>query len=172
MPWHDCVSTLAAMATQSYHQDLRPPVALRWLVAGVICGVILLVALPLVMAINRDYTAEAVMQNNPNLDPAHLGFAVNASIAYAAVLHAVDVVLTIWLVIKVLQGRRWARIALTVYLVVATVGSLYSAAAGVQFLWAVIPSDGLHIVMLILLWAPASVRRFFAAHRAPAVAGG
>ena len=144
-----------------------PPAALRWLVVGVAVGVILLVALPVAMMIGRDgFLAESIMQNDPSLDPRQLEFAINAAIIYAVVIHAIDVVLTIWFVVKVLQGRQWARIALTAYLVVATFGSLYSAGSGSAYLWAVIPSDVLHIAMLALLWVPRSVRRFFAAHRA------
>ena len=60
--------------------------------------------------------------------------------------------------------------ALTAYLVIATAGSLYSAASGTQFLWAVIPGDAIHIVMLVLLWVPRSVRDFFAVHRSRRVA--
>jgi hypothetical protein len=54
--------------------------------------------------------------------------------------------------------------------VVATLGSVASAAAVPTYLWAIIPGDGVHLVMLVLLWAPRSVRTFFAAHRAGAVA--
>ena len=141
------------------------PAVVRWLVPAVAVGVVLLVALPAVMALDRDFTARAILRNNPGLDPANLDFAINAVILYAVVLHAVDVILSIWLVIKVLQRRQWARIALTVYLVVATAGSLYSAAQGTQFLWAVIPGDTVHVAMLALLWVPRSVREFFAASR-------
>lgn len=141
----------------------RPPTALRWLVPAVAVGVVLLVALPAVMVLDRDFTARSIMLDNPGLDPAHLDFAVNVVIIDAVAWHAIDVVLSVWFVVKVLQRRQWARIALTVYLVVATLGSLYSAAQGTQFLWAVIPGDAIHLVMLALLWLPGSVRRFFAA---------
>lgn len=161
------------MTTQAYCQKqaastpLPPPAALRWLVVGVAAGVVLLVALPVAMMIGRDgFLAESIVQNDPSLDPRQIEFAINASIIYAAVMHAIDVVLTIWFVVKVLQGRQWARIALTAYLVIATFGSLYSAASGTAYLWAVIPSDVLHLVMLALLWLPQSVRTFFASHRA------
>lgn len=138
------------------------PTALRWLVPAVAVGVALLVALPAVMVLDRDSTVRAIMQDNPGLDPAHLDFAVNAVIIDAVAWHTIGVVLSIWFVVKVLQRRQWARIALTVYLVVATVGSLYSAAQGTQFLWAVIPGDAIHLAMLALLWIPRPVRRFFA----------
>jgi len=48
------------------------------------------------------------------------------------------------------------------YPVVATAGSLYSAAQGTQSLWAMIPGDAVHVVTPALLWVPRSVRAFFA----------
>lgn len=143
------------------------PTALRWLVPAVAVGVVLLVALPAVMVLDRDFTVRAIMQDNPGLDPAHLGFAVNAVLIDAVAWHTIDVILSIWFVVKVLQRRQWARIALTIYLVIATLGSLYSAAQGTPFLWAVIPGDAVHLAMLALLWLPVSVRRFFAAPPGP-----
>lgn len=143
------------------------PTALRWLVPAVAVGVVLLVALPAVMVLDRDFTVRAIMADNPGLDPAHLDFAVNVVLVDAVAWHTIDVVLSIWFVVKVLQRRQWARIALTVYLVIATLGSLYSAVQGTPFLWAVIPGDAVHLAMLALLWIPGSVRRFFAAPPGP-----
>ena len=87
--------------------DSAPPVptALRWLVPCVVVGVALLIALPAVMAFDRGFTADAVMQNQPDLNPAHLDLAVNLVIIDAVTWHAIDVVLSIWFVVKVLQGR-------------------------------------------------------------------
>src|SRR5690625_4137179 len=112
------------MAAQAYHQEKSPapdvepqrtssppspPAALRWLVVGIVAGVVLLVALPVAMMIGRDgFLAESIMQNDPSLDPRQLEFAINAAIIYAVVIHAIDVVLTIWFVVTVLQGRQWA----------------------------------------------------------------
>lgn len=126
----------------------------------------LLIGLPLAMWIGRDgFLTDSILVDDPTLNAKELRFAVWASILYAAVLHAVDVAVTIWLMAKVWRARQWARIALTVYLVIATGGSLYSAAAGTSYLLVVIPTDALHIMMLVLLWLPRSVREFFAAHQ-------
>lgn len=133
-----------------------------------IIGVTLLVALPVAMVVDRDHTIRAIMNDQPDLAPAHQGTAFAAVIVFAVVVHAVDAVLTIWFGVRTLGGKQWARIALTVYLVVATLGSVASAAAVPTYLWAIIPGDGVHILMLVLLWAPRSVRAFFAAHRAGA----
>lgn len=167
------------MEAQLYHHDRpeaaeteaprpAPPRPLTWVLAGVIGGVVLLVGLPVAMWLGRDgFLTDSIVAQDPDLSAKQLEFAVWASILYAAVLHAVDVAVTIWLMVKVWHGRQWARVALTGYLVIATGGSLYSAAMGDSYLIAVIPTDALHVMMLVLLWAPRSVREFFAAHRAP-----
>ncbi|QPZ39433.1 hypothetical protein [Paramicrobacterium chengjingii] len=143
------------------------PIPLKWLIPAVGVGIFLLIALPVAMVIGRDgFLRDSVIANDPQLDPRYLEFALTASIIYAVVLHAIDVVLSIWFVVKIMQGRQWARIALSAYLVIATFGSLYSAAAGSAYLWAVIPGDSIHVIMLVLLWAPRSVRDFFARYKA------
>lgn len=142
------------------------PRVLWGIVPGMIGGVALLVALPAVMIVDRDDTIRAIMNDQPDLNPSHQGTAFVAVIVFAVAVHAVDAILTVWFGVQTLRGKQWARIALTVYLVVATLGSLASAAAVPTYLWAIIPGDGVHILMLVLLWLPRSVRTFFAAHRA------
>ena len=143
-----------------------PPTALKWVLAGVVGGVVLLVGLPLAMWLGREgFLTDSILAQDPGLNGKQLEFAIWASILYAVVLHAVDVAVTIWLMVKVWRGRQWARIAMTVYLVIATAGSLYSAAMGDSYLIAVIPTDALHVMMLALLWLPRPVREFFAAHQ-------
>ena len=142
------------------------PTPLKWVLAGVIGGVVLLVALPVAMWLGRDgFLTDSILAQDPGLNEKQLELAIWASILYAVVLHAVDVAVTIWLMVKLWQGRQWARVAMTVYLVIATAGSLYSATQGDSYLIAVIPTDALHLMMLVLLWVPRSVREFFAAHR-------
>lgn len=165
-------STNSAEEGGTLSEPLTVPTPLRWLVPAVGVGVFLLIALPVVMLIGREgFLRDSILENSPGLRPDFVDFAINASLVYTVVLHAIDVVLSIWFVVKVLQGRQWARIALTAYLLIATFGSLYSAAMGAAYLWAVIPGDGVHIVMLVLLWLPPSVREFFRAHRAARARG-
>jgi membrane protein YdbS with pleckstrin-like domain len=61
--------------------------------------------------------------------------------------------------VQTLKGRRWARIALSVFLIVATVASFASWSAGLQFQWSVIATDALHVLMIALLWLPGRSRR-------------
>lgn len=150
------------------HADLpQPPRSLRWLAVGVGLSILLLVGLPVLMLVRRDELVASIeRETSGTLSPEWMGWVVVFTVAYAIVLHLLDVILLLWLTPKVLRGRQWARIALTVYLVVATAGSLYSASKGGMYLAVVIPTDLLHVLMVMLLWAPPGVRRFFAAHRA------
>lgn len=170
--------TLSFMESQAYHHisdsahsppARRAPRALQWLVAGIVASIALLIALPIVMMIDQDGLRAAIDNDTGGeLDPEWKDWVLVATIVYAVVLHLVDVALLLWLVPKVLRGRNWARITLTIYLVVATFFSLYSATQGTMFLWAVIPTDILHVLMIALLWMPASVRRYFTDQRSPA----
>lgn len=159
------------MEAQSYQQDgARPPRALWVMFSGAMISNVLLIALPVAMAVDSDHTYQAIAADQPGLDAAAMDVAFYAVLVYAFALHGLDVVLNTWFGIKALRGRRWARIALTVYLVVAAVGGLFSAAAVPDFLWLVIVSDVIHVVMLFLLWVPGSVRRYFTARRRPSSA--
>ncbi|GAA1944068.1 hypothetical protein GCM10009689_26690 [Brevibacterium antiquum] len=144
----------------------RPPRSLRLLLVGVAASIVLLVALPVAMLADLDGLRTAIRNDtDAEISPKWLEWALIASLIYTVVLHLVDVVLLIWLTPRVLRGRQWARITLTAYLVIATYFSLYSASKGGMFLWAVIPTDILHVIMIGLLWIPPSTRRFFTARQ-------
>lgn len=154
--------TAVRQKSARHRADRAPlPLPLKGVVAGVIAGIVLLVALPVYMMINRQMVGESIMQDTPSLDPSRLDLQINLAILYAVALHLVDVALTIWLAVKLVRGRNWARIALTAYLVIATGFSLISAFAGTAYAMFVIPTDTIHVAMIILLWAPRSVRDFF-----------
>ena len=122
------------------------------------------------MIIDRHGTMTTILRDQPGLDEQAQGVAFVAVILYAVVLHSLDVALLVWFTLKVWRGRRWARIALTGYPVVASILSLISAAEGIEYLVIVIPTDVIHLIMLGLLWLPTSVRAFFAPRRPAALA--
>lgn len=145
---------------------------MRWLTIGAIVSIILLLALPVMMLIDRDGVIAAIMRQGQQLDTANrqwllanpdlvFGFVM----IYTIVLHLVCVGVLSWFTPKAVRGRGWARIGLSVYLVVATCLSIISAVQGGMFLAIVIPTDAIHVLMLVLLWLPPSVGRFYAAHR-------
>jgi len=167
------------MPARTYHQQspsapgsastqaaaTRVPRPLRWLVPGLLGLIVLYAALPIVMMLDREFLGASIMRNNPDLDPAWLDRSVTDAIIYTVALHAIDIVLATWFVVKSLQGRNWARIALTVYLVLATLLGMISVAAGPEYYWAAFGADAIHIAMIVLLWVPRSSRRFFATRR-------
>lgn len=155
------------METQSYQQNAaRPPGALRVMFTGAMISNVLLIALPVAMALNSEHTYRSIAADQPGLDPAAMDVAFYAALTFAFVLHGIAVGLNTWFGLKSLRGRRWARIALSVYLVVASVGGLFSAAAVPDFLWLVIVSDVIQVGMLFILWVPGSVHRYFAVRSA------
>lgn len=154
------------MEAHPYYQDGRVPRALWGVLGCAAISCILLIALPVVMILDRSGTSAAIAADQPGLDANGLDYAFYSVVGFALVLHAISVVLMVWFGLKVIKGRVWARIALTIALVVFTVGSYFSATAVPGYLWAVIPSDAAHLVMIILLWVPRPVRDYFVAHRA------
>jgi hypothetical protein len=164
------------MAAQSCHQpgaesgDIAVPGALRCVMVALAALVVVLAALPVLMALDPASTVESIARNDPSLGPAELDFALTAAIAYAAILHVIYAAVAVWFGVVSLRGRRWARIALTVLMVAATLNSVDSALKGPEYLWWAIGGDVIHIVVVGLLWIPAPVRGFFAAHRSRAVA--
>ncbi|WP_161606384.1 hypothetical protein [Microlunatus speluncae] len=163
------------MEAQSYQQNRSSesiggpvPAPLRGLVVGAVLSIVLLIGLPVKMIIDRDGTLATILVDQPGLDEQAQGIAFVAVILYTAVLHVIDVVLLVWFTIKVWRGRGWARIALTIYLVAASILGLISAGKGIEYLLVVITANLIHMIMLALLWLSPSVRAFFAAHRAAA----
>jgi hypothetical protein len=160
--------TCRHVTAQPYQQESEhtsSPSALRWLVALLAALLIVLIVLPAEMTLDRAGTGESIMRDQPSLSPGDLDFAINMTLAYTWLAHAFYGAVTAWLVAKVLRGRPWARVTLTVVMVLASLNSLGSAQAGPEYYPAVIAGDVLHLAVIVVLWGPKSVRRFFTAHR-------
>lgn len=147
------------------------PAPLRWLVAGVVISMILLVALPVAMLIGHQSVTATIARQSPGVGAAQLRWVFPLVMAYSIGLHLVAIALLVWMTTRVLKGRNWARIALSCYLVLATAASIYSASFGGMFVLIVILTDVLHAIMLVLLWLPRSTRVFFAGGRGRVRAG-
>jgi hypothetical protein len=135
----------------------------RWVLVAAILLAALYVALPVVLVLDLDAVRATVQAESPALDAHGVDVAVRAVVAYSAILHAVSVAVLLWFTVQTLKGRRWARIALTVFLIVATVASFASWSAGLQFQWSVIATDALRVLMIALLWLPGRSRRAYPA---------
>jgi hypothetical protein len=152
------------MATTTMTPTRSAQRSARWVLVAAIVLAALYVALPVVLVLDLDAVRATVQAESPALDAHGVDVAVRAVVAYSAILHAVSVAVLLWFTVQTLKGRRWARIALSVFLflIVATVASFASWSAGLQFQWSVIATDALHVLMIALLWLPGRSRR---AHR-------
>jgi hypothetical protein len=156
--------------TQPYYQDSgagtpHPPPALRWVLGVFAALVAVLIALPVLMSVDRDFVTTSILRSDPALDGERLQFAIGASLIFSWGLHLVYAAVGAWLVIKTLRGRQWARVGLTVLMVLATANSVDSAMKGPEYYGWVISGDILQLTIVALLWLPASTRAFFARHR-------
>lgn len=139
----------------------RAPTPLHWLTWCGVVSIVALIALPVVMTVDRAGVEATIAQANPDLATEQMTFAWIAALAYTYVLHLANVAVFVWLGWKVLLGRRWARIALTLVLVFVICAAMVSATAGSMYLWAVAIGHLAHSAALALLWIPPSVRAFF-----------
>lgn len=163
------------MSAQSYQEepassrrsssDLVAPRSVRALVVALVALIVVLLVLPVVMTIDRDSTGDSILRKDPSMTPAELDVGITVVLVYTWAMHVVYAAVATWLVLKCLKGRRWARIALTLLMVIASLNSLSSAAAGSQYYWPVIAGDVIHLAVIALLWLPKPSRAFFAAHR-------
>lgn len=145
-------------ADTTVHSD--PPRPLRALVLVFGALSVILLALPVVMSVDREFVQSSVLHERPDLNGSELDVAITSTRAFTWLTHVATVLLGAWLVRTVLRGRAWARIALTVLLVLATANSIDSALTGPQYYAWVIGSDLCQLGMLLLLWLPRSVRTY------------
>lgn len=141
------------------------PAALRWLALAVLGLVIVVAALPIAMLMGPEPYRTSIERGEPGLGAAAVADALQLATASTAIAHAVFAVVAVWLTVKVLQGRNWARIALTIVIAGATLNSVISALAGPEYYVPVIAADVLHVAIVCLLWIPRSVREFFTHER-------
>ncbi|WP_433172608.1 hypothetical protein [Actinoallomurus sp. CA-150999] len=153
--------THADAVTAGAGASAKRPTPLRWLSALLVLQVVLLVTLTVLMIAAPGITRDAVLRGDPTLSRHELDIAVKVTIAYVAAMHVVHLAIATWLVVKALKRRRWARNVLTIYLPLATVGSLVSWSDR-NFAWVVILSNVVNVAIVGLLWLPRSVRAHFA----------
>lgn len=150
--------------------DVPVPTPLRLAGACLLVLLVVLAALPVLMALDPAATAASVIREDPSLSPGDVEFGVSAAIAYAAVLHLLYGAVLLWLGFRTLRRRRWARVAPTVALVLASLNSIDSMTKGAEYFWWAIAGDVLHTGIIALLWWPRSVREYFVSPRPSSVA--
>jgi hypothetical protein len=89
----------------------------RWVLVAATVLAALYAALPIMLVLDLDAVRATVRARSPALDAHGVDAGVRAVVAYSAILHAVSVAVLLWFTVQTLKGRRWARIALTAFLV-------------------------------------------------------
>jgi hypothetical protein len=124
------------------------------------------VIVPIVMWMRREDLTAEISSANPGFGSAELDAAVNIALGSAALFHAVLLILTVFLVIKLGTGRRWVRRLTAISQILAVLFSAVSWSSSTMFHAVIPPVDILHLLAIGLLWAPQQSRAFFDRHAA------
>lgn len=139
------------------------PRTVRWSAIGVfVLAALNLVGVALSVAI-RSRTVDR-LKDQTNMSDVNAQAVATITVAVAVVISVGFVALFVWLGVKTLRGRNWARITVTVILALAVISALVSIAQPGTAL-----ETALHVLklvvdaaVLVLLWGTASARGFFA----------
>lgn len=145
------------------------PTPVRVTIAALAALILFHLAIPVVMMANKAALRADTVAARPGLTPEQLDAAIVVALVAAALFHVLFCIAYGWLGLKLIGGRRWARAALTTTLVLATVFSVVSWASSAMFHTAIIAGDLTQLVLIGLLWTPASVGAFLARGTAPTV---
>jgi hypothetical protein len=116
---------------------------------------------PILMWANRDDLRMTIADRSPEFGAAELDKAVAAAVGAAVVFHVLLLVLSLWLILKLLTGRPWVRRLTTVSQLLSVVFSFVSWSSSPMF-HVVIPIVGLaELVLVVLLWVPSESKAFF-----------
>lgn len=113
---------------------------------------------------SKSRIVDQLHKSGTQLTDTQVNTAATVSIAFSVVISVLFALLLVWLGVKVLAGRNWARITVTVLLGLGVLSGLYSltrsggAAALVLDLVTLVVS----IAVLVLLWGPAAARAHYA----------
>ena len=148
-------------------QDRRLRRAAPKEISWVAFGLIILVAFHLIttgiMVLQREAIAEGIRKANSSLSELQVSYALALTLVVSALFHAIFVLLYIWLAFKIRTGKPWVRVTLTAVLVVATGASAVSFSLSPLFRLFIPLGDVLQLILIGLLWLPASSRAYFAA---------
>ncbi|WP_188455743.1 hypothetical protein [Virgibacillus oceani] len=133
----------------------------RWLVLILVILIILYAVLPTMMIINPEFLRGEIIHSQPELSNNAVEFAIVAVSIFAAGIHAIFIGLYIWLFIMMWKRRNWARITLTILVILAAAGSLASWTAGPAFYSIIIITNVVHAILIGFLWIPRIVNNYF-----------
>lgn len=102
------------------------------------------------------------------LTDTQINTAATVSIAFSVVISVLFAVLLAWLGVKVLAGRNWARVTVTVLLALGVLSGVYTLtrSSGAAALVLELVTLVVSIAVLVLLWGSAAARAHYAKHPA------
>jgi hypothetical protein len=120
-----------------------------------------------VAATSRSRIVDSLHKSSPKLTSSQIDAAATISVVFAAVVSIVFAVLFVWLGVKTLAGRNWARVTVTVFLALGVISGLYGLVRPTSAVGLILGVVELviEIAVLALLWAPAPARAYFAPRR-------
>ena len=130
------------------------PASSRLFIITVLVLILLYALVPLMLLVDSSLAETLIMKNRPELPGSELQFAAVAVKTFTAAIHLLFMGLTAWLSIMAVRRRKWARIALTAVLSIATFGSFSSWMAGPALHPVIIATTIIHLVLIVLLWLP------------------
>ncbi|HEX6417041.1 MAG TPA: hypothetical protein VFZ77_01045 [Acidimicrobiales bacterium] len=160
LPPHPTAGAIQADLEQP--STIRNAVRLMWVGAGLsLVGV-------LATFTQTDEIRDQVEESEPSLTSSEVDAAVSVGIAFAVVLGLVVVGLWLWMAYANGKGKKWARVVATVLGALNVISVLISlsgaTATGVTVLFSLV-SLALAVVILVLLYQPASTRFYEARSR-------
>ncbi|QBD81795.1 hypothetical protein EPA93_39810 [Ktedonosporobacter rubrisoli] len=138
------------------------PKLINLVVLGLVILIVVHLAVVAIMMVESSVVKESIRQANPTLDSKSLASALRVTLVAGGFFHAVFVLLYSWLAFQIRTGSRWSRMVLTVVLAVATIASATSFFSSPIFRLLIPFEDVFQLVLIGLLWLPASCRAFFA----------
>jgi hypothetical protein len=146
---------------------MRPTVASR-IPASVQSARVLLAAVavthvvvPVVLAVNQSSLRDQIASQHPDFTAAEIAKSTGIAVVSGAVFHGVLLALCVLLVWKLATARPWTRRLTTVSQLLSVVFSFVSWSSSPMF-HIVIPVVGAaQILIVVLLWAPRTARKFF-----------
>jgi F0F1-type ATP synthase assembly protein I len=113
---------------------------------------------------SRSRIVDQLHKSSTQLTDSQLNTAATISIAFSVVISVLFAVLLVWLGVKTLAGRNWARVTVTVLLVLGLLSGLYSLvrSGGPVALVLDLITLVVSVAVLVLLWGPAAARAYYA----------
>lgn len=140
------------------------PKEVRWAALCLCAFAVLNLIVVSLMVGNRSELADTITVANPDFSPEQVDAFVSGMLIGGALVHVFFAGASIWLALMIGQGQNWARVVITVLLIINLLISVFLFAAP----FAGLPQRIIHILSALLkllaigwLWVPRSANAYF-----------